>query len=82
MLTRPTTWLNTKTLKPVYGIELRINGKWMGYAKDGEAQFWTTEKARDAERAKLRKIPELDFLKTATIAKAKQVGLTAQAIPA
>lgn len=55
---RPHAWINTKTLKEVFGVQARIAGKrkWMHVA-DGrplKTMLFRTDKARDAYLAKCR----------------------------
>jgi len=57
MQTRAYDWLDTKENKPYYGIECKVNGKWMAlYDKQkGSPVLFATECQRDAKRAELRR---------------------------
>lgn len=55
---RPHAWINTKTLREMFGVQARVAGtrKWMNVA-DGtplKAMIFRTEKARDTYLAKCR----------------------------
>lgn len=76
MITRPTRWIDLKTLKPKFGLEVRLHGKWMGYAENGKPCIYDSEKERDAKRAEVRKIKTEDF--TGKVVKARQLGFVAQ----
>lgn len=76
MITRPTSWLDTNTGKPKYGLQVKLHGTWHGYAEDGKPYLVDTMKERDAKRAEVRRIKTEDF--TGKVMKARDVGFTPQ----
>lgn len=56
MQTAPTSWLDTETLKPKYGLKVLHEGRWKNLAEDGKPCIYDTETERDAKRAEYRKI--------------------------
>lgn len=58
MRTRACDYVNTKTWKPVFGIEIFAFGKWMRCAEDGKPLLFNSKAKREAKRAELRKQKE------------------------
>lgn len=53
MRTKPTTWCDTKNLRPVFGIKVRVDGKWLNVMDNSGPLFFDTEAERDAKRKEL-----------------------------
>lgn len=56
MKTRPIQSWDIRTGKPKYGIQVRIDGKWLNAAEGDKPLLFDTEIARDAKRKDLSKI--------------------------
>jgi hypothetical protein len=55
---KKTTWLNTKTNKPEYGIKIKYsNLQYLNVAENGKPLIFKTEKERDAKIAEIKKDP-------------------------
>lgn len=52
---RPSRWFHVRLHKERFGIEARVNGKWMPAAIDEKPAVFRSERRRDAELARLRK---------------------------
>lgn len=52
---RPSAWFHTRLHTPRFGIEARVNGKWMPVTVGRKPAIFRSEKRRDAEIAKIRK---------------------------
>lgn len=55
MRTKLTKWLDTKTLKPKFGIATQIGGKWYQAAHDNKLLLFDTAEECQAKRKELRK---------------------------
>jgi len=57
MKTQATQWFNTKTMKPVYGIKVKHEGKWLNAAENGKPLLFDSEEERDRKRKEIRNRP-------------------------
>lgn len=55
MQTRNCDYFDTKTMTPMYGVEVKHDGQWKRVARDGTPAIFDSEAERDALRAELRK---------------------------
>lgn len=56
MKTRAKDWLNMKTMKPAYGIQVFHDGRWKDAAENGKACIFGSRYERDKKQAEFRKI--------------------------
>lgn len=54
---RAHNWLNIKSLKTVFGIQARSNGRWLHCAENGKPLLFRSEKRRDAKLKSLEAKP-------------------------
>lgn len=59
MKTRVHDWLDMKTLKPAYGFQVFVDGKWLDVAENGKACIFHSTGERDKKQAKFRKMKGL-----------------------
>lgn len=62
---RPHTWCDTKTGKPVHGIQAQLgpHQQWRHLAEDGKPLFFTSQRARDRKITTLTRRAERDGLR-------------------
>ena len=53
MQTRNHDWLDQKSMKPMYGIQVKHNGRWMNACNNDGPCLYETEVERDAARKQL-----------------------------
>lgn len=53
---RKTTWLDTKTSKPVYGIKAEYKGKFYNAMSEGKPLFFDKKEERDQKIKDLKEI--------------------------
>jgi len=57
--TREADWLDTKSMKTLFGIQVRVRSRWCYAHSDGKPLIYATKAERDAKRAELRRQPEI-----------------------
>lgn len=57
MRTRNIEWYDTDKQRPVYGIQVKADGKWHNASRGPSPLLFLNPEARGAERARLRKLP-------------------------
>jgi hypothetical protein len=58
MQTRIHQWLDTKRWKPVFGVQVKANGRWCHLHRNGRPCFFKTEAAANRLREQMRRKPE------------------------
>lgn len=58
MQTRPYDWFDVKKHKMMFGLEVKHFGRWMVVGIKGRPLLFETEKEREEERAKCRKLKQ------------------------
>lgn len=54
MKIRPCDWINTETLEKIFGVQIKVKGKWCHAHKNGTPLFFNTSKERDIEIKRLK----------------------------
>lgn len=55
MRTRAADWLNTETMRTMFGFQVYHEGRWRHVAENGKPLIYETREARDDKRAEYRK---------------------------
>jgi len=55
MKTRNSQWLDTNTLRPLFGVQVLKDGVWINAMLNGEPILCETEQERDEKRARVKK---------------------------
>lgn len=57
MRTRKYDWLDMRTGKPKFGLQVHVEGRgWLNAMENGKPCIYTTEAKRDAKRVEFRKL--------------------------
>jgi len=52
MKTREHNWYDMQNHRPMFGIQVRWNGKWLNASENGKALLFNTQEERDAKKGR------------------------------
>jgi hypothetical protein len=60
MKARKSSWVDLKTLKEKFGIQVHFKGQWLNASEGSGALIFDSEAERDLKLAEIKKKPELE----------------------